>query len=1201
MFTELFLFELKYRARRFDTYFYFIALFLFSIISIDFIFEGQLTALLSNSPIVIARTMGIVSALFLMIVSMIAGTSILRDFIQNSHVLLFSFPFTKAQYLLSRFLGSFVIIVLIFTAMPLGMMLTPFLPWHETSELLNFHFWAYFQPFFGLIVPTLFFSSALFFVTGLITRKLLLVYIQGFFFLLIYLFSLQLAVGSEDLFLTTLLEPFTFQSVRIITGGWSMADRVSAIVPIEGVLLANRLLWVSLGIITLGFGYAQFQFSVHSKSSRKQKKLDQSEEIPSDKRVQRFASASSNVYAKPNGFWQLLHHTAFNLRLIVSEISFWAILLCAAGILLINGFSLGTDFGVDNLPTTYLIVGELVELTFFFFIGIILFYSGELMWKERDETIHLVADALPISNWVQLTGKVLGLLSLLIILMMLMIVTGIGFQATHGYYDFEIELYLLAFFVEIFPFLVLISVVSFISQVLVNHKYVAHFITAAFLFITTAGFAAFDVTHDLISFGGSVLPTYSDMNGFSHMMSSYLWIKSYWLVITFLTFVLVIVLVPRGSEPRLFQRLAGYSSNFAHSLKVASVLFFMGFLITGSVIFYHTNIASPYYSTSEEQQLRADYEQQFRFIKELAHPEMIAVSLDMDLYPSALSYQIHGRYQLENKTSKSIDEFYLQKLPNDAVHLKFPIQSTIVSIDSTNANFGLYKISISEPMMPGDSLEFAFQQNYRVPKLSSEFSPYLVSNGTLIDDYHLPSLGYLDDIEIADAKLRAEFGLPAQTGNQANDLDALTIGKANGNGEYIDLEIIVSTDSSQNAIAPGNLIKKWKENDRAFFHYRTDQKISNLFSIVSADYELISSEIEFQDSASVELEIYHHSGHEFNTKSMMAGMKHSLEYFSKHFSPYQFDHLRMVEVPIYHDRAQSIPGMISMAENMGFTLDTESENGPDLPFFITAHEVAHQWWGDQVNAADVPGQLMIAETLAQYSALMVFKQRYGEEKKNEILKWNMRQYFKNRMRLDEHEAPLSLVKSGEDHVYYRKGLVVMNALEQLLSEEKINKALTSFIKDWNSKNGTKHIAENRYPTTEDLLSYLYEVTPASKKQVVTELLESVIIYDNEIEEVKVVQRDTGDFEIKVKIAFEKLEVSDWQTEREMAFDHPVEIEFYSVDEYGKLKMIDILEIFPQKDEESFTFELNDKPDVVIVDPNFMLLDRDVLDNRMEVD
>lgn len=1200
MFTELFLFELKYRARRFDTYFYFIALFLFSIISIDFIFEGQLTTLLPNSPIVIARTMGIVSALFLMIVSMIAGTSVLRDFTQNSHVLLFSFPFTKTQYLLSRFLGSFVVVVLIFTAMPLGMMLTPLLPWHETSELLSFKLWPYIQPFLGLIVPTLFFSSALFFVTGLLTRKLLLVYIQGFFFLLIYLFSLQLAVGSDDLFLTTLIEPFTFQSVRIITGSWSIADRVSAMVSIDGVLLANRLLWFSLGIITLGIGYARFQFNVPPKSSRTQKRKLHNVETPSEERESKVIETSTNIDTKPNEFRQLFHHTAFNLRLIVSEISFWAILLCAAGILLINGFSLGTNFGVDNLPTTYLIVGELVELTFFFFIGIILFYSGELMWKERDEAIHLVTDALPVQNWVQLTGKVLGLLSLLIILMVLMIATGIGFQAAHGYFDFEIELYLLAFFVEIFPFLMLISVVSFISQVLVNQKYVAHFITAAFLFITTAGFAAIDLNHDLISFGGSLLPTYSDMNGFSYMMSSYLWIKSYWLAITFWVFVLMIPLLPRGSESSLRERIGSFASNFTPSLKVASGLVLAGFLISGSLIFYHTNIANTYYSEKDEHQLRADYEQSFGFITELPHPEMTDVYLELDVFPSALSYQVRGRYQLENKTSNSISEFYLQKLPNDHVLLQFPDQPTIVSIDSANANFGLYKINLSKPMMPGDSLELAFRQSYRVPKFSSEFSPYLVANGTLIDDYHLPSLGYLDDIEIADPKLRAEFGLPEKLVNPIDDVNSRTIGKANGNGEYIDLEVIVSTDLDQRAIAPGTLIKKWKQDDRAYFHYTSDQKISNLFSIVSANYELIHSEIELQDSASVALEIYHHSGHEFNTKSMMLGMKHSLEYFSKHFSAYQFDHLRIVEVPIYHDRAQSIPGMITVAENMGFTLEPHSESVPDLPFFITAHEVAHQWWGDQVNAADVPGQLMIAETLSQYSALMVFRQRYGEDKTNELLKWNMRQYFKNRAGKDEDESPLNMVKSGDDYVYYRKGLIVMNALEQLISEENINAALSSFINDWNSKSGTKHIATNRYPTTDDLLNYLYEATPLTKKGRVKELLESVIIYDNEIKDVNAIQLESGDYQLKLTLELNKLDVSDWQVEREMDFNHPVEIGFYSVDEHGELKLIEIKEIHPQNGEESFTIELSEQPHEIIIDPKMMLLDKDWLDNRMGV-
>lgn len=44
---------------------------------------------------------------------------------------------------------------------------------------------------------------------------------------------------------------------------------------------------------------------------------------------------------------------------------------------------------------------------------------------------------------------------------MLMIGTGMTYQAVNGYYDFEVGLYLSAFYLEIFPYLVLISLVCF--------------------------------------------------------------------------------------------------------------------------------------------------------------------------------------------------------------------------------------------------------------------------------------------------------------------------------------------------------------------------------------------------------------------------------------------------------------------------------------------------------------------------------------------------------------------------------------------------------------------------------------------------------------------------------------------------------------------------------------------------------------------
>ena len=39
-------------------------------------------------------------------------------------------------------------------------------------------------------------------------------------------------------------------------------------------------------------------------------------------------------------------------------------------------------------------------------IIIVLFYAGELVWKERGAKINEVTDAMPVPNWVPLAGEV---------------------------------------------------------------------------------------------------------------------------------------------------------------------------------------------------------------------------------------------------------------------------------------------------------------------------------------------------------------------------------------------------------------------------------------------------------------------------------------------------------------------------------------------------------------------------------------------------------------------------------------------------------------------------------------------------------------------------------------------------------------------------------------------------------------------------
>ena len=93
--------------------------------------------------------------------------------------------------------------------------------------------------------------------------------------------------------------------------------------------------------------------------------------------------------------------------------------------------------------------------------------------------------------------------------------------------------------------------------------------------------------------------------------------------------------------------------------------------------------------------------------------------------------------------------------------------------------------------------------------------------------------------------------------------------------------------------------------------------------------------------------------------------------------------LYWIEEPMRHDRygdyAQSYPNTVPYSEGIGFIAHVRDAD-LDYPYFVTAHEVAHQWWGHQVLGAAVQGESMLSESLAEYSALMVMERRYGRER-----------------------------------------------------------------------------------------------------------------------------------------------------------------------------------------------------------------------------
>jgi ABC-2 type transport system permease protein len=1199
MFYEIFKFEVIYRAKRTETYLYFFILLGCSLVAVDFVFQGTGEAIKPDAPYIIAFTMAVTSAIFTMVASMIMGVSILRDFDHRMESLMFVNPISKSGYLLGRFLGSFIVLLFVFSGLLFGMMLGSLMPWRDANESLPFNFWHYAQPFICIVVPNLFFVGCLFFASGALSRKLIVVYTQGILLLVAYLLMSITANKPEGTDLPGLLDPFAINTINRVVEHWTLTDRNTMMLPVGSWLIYNRLIWMGAGVIALVVGYVWFSFNVVRNSRKKKKAGGLEPDRPIYNQVG-LPAVTLNLNLRTK-FIQLIHHSFFYFTSLLKETPFWAITICGAAIIFVNGISLGTSHGVDSYPATYLIVEELQEMSVPFFLLILTFYSGELVWKERNTRINLIYDALPISNLVNVSSRFIGIVLAYTALLLALCVSGVLLQTLNGYYQYDLLVYFTGFFVEVLPSLILYTFVSFLFQVMINHKFLAQLATLLFVMLTLA-LETFGYDHDLIRFGGDTIGVYSEMNGYGHFLAPYLWIKSYWLAIGSLMLLTAVLFFVRGTETSLRIRWRMSKPLLTRSIVFLANLAALTFIVTGCYIFYNTNILNHYHSRQEQGKMKANYERTLKRYEYMPQPVIVAIKLTLDLYPLQREYTVEGQYLLVNKDSIPIKELHLQKVLNDQIKLESVTFDKGATKRKVFEPYGYTIYTLDAALQPGDSIKLAFRQQFETNGfVEGESVTDVVYNGTYLRNTNFPSLGYNRYFELTDEQLRKEFKLsPRINRAKKGNLHELQNGGSGGDGYEIGFEIIISTDSSQVAVAPGNLKKEWVKGNRRYFHYQMDQPMINFYSIVSAEYEVLHDRWAPTDSSygqPIDLEIYYHKSHTHNLNRMMKSMKASFDYYTRHFGPYAYQQMRIMEYPRYRGYAQSLPGTVPFSEALGFILHIDDDKNVDMAFYITAHELAHQWWGLQVVAANVEGRDMILESLAQYSALMVMKAAYGDEKVEQFLRTQLKEYLSGRTADAKRERPLALA-AGDPYIHYNKGALTLYALQDYISEEKVNLALKRFIKDWNAFGGS--LQRDRYVTTEDLLGYFRAVTPDTLQNVITDLFETITIYDNKVVAVRQKKLSENKYKLYLTIQVLKHHTDSLGVETSVRLRDWIDIGVYAKNENGKDELIYLNKQAITEQITNLEIVVDRLPSKAGIDPRHLMIDKNGDDNVLRI-
>src|SRR5262244_535089 len=563
-------FEFRHRLRRISTYVYFLVFLLLGILfaaasggaipnaTIEFGTGGKVFV---NSPYALNNIISYVAFFGLVITAAIAGQATYQDTASNSTSFFYTSPITKFDYLAGRYLGALAIQLLIFSSVGIGAWIGVHLPWLDPTRVGANLTAAYFQPYFLLVIPNLILTSAIFFGLAALGRKMLPVYAGSVILLIGYFVAAQLSSSLTASVPAALADALGATAIDRLTQYWTPFERNTRLIPLQGILLLNRVLWLSIGFAVLAFTYWKFQLAYPIQATRKGRALEISEEvIPL---VATTPQVVQPVFSKSASLRQFLSLSKIQFTETVKNVFFAVLMLAGWLFAVVTANNIISPFTVPTYPVTYSVL-ELATGGFFIFaFAIIIFVSGELVWRERDAQLNQIVDALPVQHWVLFSSKLAALMLIQVLVVLVILAAGIVVQASHGYYRFEFALYFKNLFAIVLIRLWILCALAMLVHTVVNHKYLGHFVMVLYL-IATIAMGPLGLEDYLHRYGQVPSFTYSDMNKFGPYARPLFWFELYWAIAAVILAILTNLLWVRGTESSWRVRKHLFAARLSH-------------------------------------------------------------------------------------------------------------------------------------------------------------------------------------------------------------------------------------------------------------------------------------------------------------------------------------------------------------------------------------------------------------------------------------------------------------------------------------------------------------------------------------------------------------------------------------------------------------------------------------------------------------
>jgi ABC-type transport system involved in multi-copper enzyme maturation permease subunit len=387
-------------------------------------------------------------------------------------------------------------------------------------------------------------------------------------------------------------------------------------------------------------------------------------------------------------------------------------------------------------------------------------------------------------------------------------------------------------------------------------------------------------------------------------------------------------------------------------------------------------------------------------------PAISNVKLDLELDPARRWFKADGEYTLVNDRAEP-----LRQIPvTPGVHfenVEWLLDGEKVEPEN---RAGLCVFTPAHPLAPGATMRLGFRHDGKLPPGATEngggVDEFILSSGVVLTSFtpsFVPMLGYIEAVGVdednkSDAKEYADDFYVGQTDSAfGNNVPCTTHVRVTAPAEYTVNSVGTLTSDE---VADGKRTVVWESDHPVSF-----------FNVVAGRWAVK------RGNGTV---IYYHPEHDYNLDEMLSALDNARRWYSEWFYPFPWNELKLSEFAGYTSYAQGFPTNITFSESIGFL--TESEPKVELAFRVTAHEAAHQWWGNILVPGKGPGGNILSEGMSHFSTVLLIDQVKGLRSRIEFLK-AIEDHYGDRRQVDSERPLVKLdgTRDGDESVTYDKG------------------------------------------------------------------------------------------------------------------------------------------------------------------------------------